>query len=376
MTKYIFTLVFAGILSIASAPALIAQYYIATDLGTLGGSSAAAQGVNSSGLVVGGSFTSGAEFHAFSDSGGVMTDIGPSNTTSAATAVNNSGLIVGYSGNSAFSDIGGVMTNLGTLPGATYSVANAVNSSGLIVGYSGSRAFSDIGGVMTDLGAFGGTFAEAEGLNDAGEIVGIYTTLGGEDHAFSYDGGVFTDLGTFGGSSSQAVGVNDSGLIVGDYYTPLGNRAFSEIGGVMTNLGTLGGQSDAHAVNNLGQVVGTSDVVAGYGIYNAFSEFGGTITDLNDVTSSNGTDLATLTFATGINDEGQIVGEAINNSGENVAFLLTPTTNAPTQTLSVYAGWRDQGNFAGSVPDVFNSGFLLIIGLVGIATAGRLRRFS
>ena len=91
----------------------------------------------------------------------------------------------------------------------------------------------------------------------------------------------------------------------------------------MTDLGTLEGRlySQAAAINASGQVVGSSDVVGGFGVA-AFLYAGGTMTDLNSlINPSLNWNLLT---AGGINDDGQIVGVG-DVGGEYHAFLLTPT---------------------------------------------------
>ncbi len=77
------------------------------------------------------------------------------------------------------------------------------------------------------------------------------------------------DLGTLGGFSSIAYAINDRGQVVGssDLALTAGNKnvadshAFLWESGSMRDLGTLGGQdSDADAINERGQIIGTSDV--------------------------------------------------------------------------------------------------------------------
>ncbi len=230
---------------------------IMTDLGTLGGTISVAQGINTAGTIVGYSRTTGdSTVHAFSYSGGVMTDLGTlGGTTSVAQGINTAGTIVGFSRraggayNYAFSYSGGVMTDLGTF-GGIESIALGINTAGTIVGYSYTtgnsaiHAFSYSGGVMADLGTLGGTQSYATGINTAGTIIG-YSHISGNSatHAFSYSGGVMTDLGTLGGNESTALGINTAGTIVG-YSQITGDstiHAFSYSGGVMKDLGTLGG---------------------------------------------------------------------------------------------------------------------------------------
>ena len=89
-------------------PAAASGTYTITDLGTLGGTSSVAYGINAAGQVVGGAYTApqaveGAElfgglFHAFLWQNGAMADLGTlGGASSSATAINAAGQVVGES---------------------------------------------------------------------------------------------------------------------------------------------------------------------------------------------------------------------------------------------------------------------------------------
>ena len=107
------------------------------------------------------------------------------------------------------------------------------------------------------------------------------------------------DLGTLGGSISQAHVINDRGQVVGHSMTATGQRhAFLWEDGVMTDLGTLPGSTNSNAtgINNRGQVVGGPYFVANSP--QAFLWQDGEMTDLGGGWGA----------ANGINNRGQIVG--------------------------------------------------------------------
>jgi probable HAF family extracellular repeat protein len=126
---------------------------------------------------------------------------------------------------------GGSMVDLGTL-GGNYSSAKAVNDSGTVVGEAETiiggttmlHAFSYRNGLMNDLGTFGGSSSSASAINTAGLIVGYATDSNEVANAFLYDGSKMINLITLLPSDSRwtnlasADGINDAGQIIGSGY--------------------------------------------------------------------------------------------------------------------------------------------------------------
>jgi probable HAF family extracellular repeat protein len=191
-------------------------------LGTLGGRSSYAYGINNAGQAVG-SAEGTTAIHAFLSSGGTMQDLGSfGGIQSIGYAISDAGHVTGWShtlggaATHAFLYSGGTMLDLGTLGGIT--TGRDVNESGQVTGHSDHRAFLYSAGVMQDLGTLGGNLSRGFAINDAGQVTGYSTTAGdATSHAFLYSAGVMQDLGTLGGvaSSSRGNDVSNDGRVVG-----------------------------------------------------------------------------------------------------------------------------------------------------------------
>jgi probable HAF family extracellular repeat protein len=203
----------------------------------------------------------------------------------------------------------------------------------------------------------GGAFAQALAINDSGTVTGNSQTaspLSGvyqPNHAFVWQVKTgMVDLGTIGGDSSYGTSLNSNGHIVGySTISKVDNRmhAFLHDGTTMLNLGSLGGtsentdQSFALGVNGSDQVVGYTYLPQTLGRVSgpvsdpthppqpvAFVYQNGQMQDLNTRIVTPGSNYR-LFSATAINDNGQIVATAFNESANNFhAVLLTPVTAA------------------------------------------------
>jgi probable HAF family extracellular repeat protein len=318
----------AAIFAVASTLAFAGPILTVVDLGTLGGSSAAAFGVNASGLAVGSATNTFGYTHAFSSSGAGIADLTLNSGASdgVASAINGAGAIAGtqFINGQAYATVwaGGAALAIG----GAGSYALAINESGQIGGMlttaaGDGHAFLADGGALTDLGALpGGDWSSTYGLNNAGDAAGYGNTASGAFRGFTWspDGG-YSVLGTFGGANSYAMAINDSGEAAGSAQLADGAlNAFIDVGGQLTDLGTLGGMNSyAYGINDAGVVVGYS--LLGSGDAHAFVFENGAMIDLNSlIDPSTGW---VLNEAYAINASGEIAGSGTLNGVEH-AFLL------------------------------------------------------
>lgn len=182
-----------------------------------------------------------------------------------------------------------------------------------------------VGGGLTDLGGVGGGYTACRDINDRGQVVGESATADGEVHAFLWDDGEMTDLGTLGGvaARSEAVDVNEHGDAVGwsSFYGPEGREVHAVLwrDGEIVDLGSLGGAvSQAHAINDRGQVVGSSTI--GFQDRPFLWEHG----RMTDLTTFVDPELgATGGGAFRINDRGQVLGMVSTPSGSETPLSRT-----------------------------------------------------
>jgi len=323
------------------------------DIGTLGGGYSWSSALSDAGHVVGASYATSGQYHAFLWVSGDLTDLGSlagPGGYSYAHAVNNAGHVVGWastpSGRShAFLWQGGTMTDLGDLAGGNgYSEAWTINSAGQVAGVSTSsdgtwHAFlwDSVNG-MRDLGPFSwwSWYNRPLILNESGQVA--FSGLGGDNnpHAILWDGAALRDLGTLGGWYSFVEGLSSAGHVVGASLTASGeHHAFLWEDGAMTDLGTLGGAlSHPVRVNAAGTVVGVAARPDGSSVSAIWQ--GGQLRALSaaiEPGSGWGNIDARL-----LNDNDEVAGSGISPGLDWHAFLLTPKpsdASAPTTTTAV-----------------------------------------
>jgi probable HAF family extracellular repeat protein len=326
--------------------------YGLTPLGALGGAQSAAYDISEYGSVmVGRSQSASGAYHAFADWDQGLKDLGTLGGRDSTAFATNGATVVGQA-QTAAGEFHAFATNLwttepttdlGTLGGtwsAAYDTQNGITvGASSTAGSSRLRAFQHLNGTMTPLAIDLGGDTVARGVNSANDIVGYACTAGNAlCRPFLLSNGVTTLLGP-ANRSGVAHGINIEQQVVGSLAVVAGaatTHAFLYANGVMTDLGTLGGaSSEARALNDRGEVVGSAQNAAGQP--RAFLWRDGQMTDLNTLIPAGPG--WTLESAASISFGGQIVGYGTLN-GKRRAFLLTP----PADIRLFIGGTRSQSD--------------------------------
>jgi probable HAF family extracellular repeat protein len=301
-----------------------------------------AHGLNNTGTVVGHASITGARAVYWNPS---PTVIPLGDVMSVAYGVNDSGDVVGtrqangvlvFPGE-AFLFRGGVFHDLASVFAGQESIATDINNAGVIAAWAGdigsphAFTYDANSGTATDLGVLPGhTESYAQAINNVGQVAGYCRKSGtpSDPHAFLFDG-TLKDLGP----ATSANDINDSGQVVGgrvvggaSHWTAYscdasaGSPQFVDLGPLPGFVG-----SEAMAINKDGDIVGHSfsDWGSGQQIHAFICPASSQMQDLNALIPANSG--WELTWASAINDKGQIAGTGTYN-GRRQAYLLTPTS--------------------------------------------------
>jgi len=357
-------------------PAPKLQHYTVTDLGPLeGGNFSQPFFMNKSGVVSGSSNLADNTQHAVLWVNKLIADLGTlGGPNSIAFDINAANLAVGEAETNSSDPNGedfcgfgthlicqpflwdrGVMTALPTLGGSN-GLVNQISDSGTAVGYAENTTpdpncpapqvleFKPVvwaNGKVKQLSTAAG---DAEGValssNEKGQIVGASGTCATFNtntlfnllpvHPLLWEKGKVTDLGNLGGKAGTAGGnlawgINNLGQVIGgsDLAGDTTFHAFlwTKAGG-MKDLGTLSGDfaSTASSINDQGDVVGISLDAKFNG--RAFLWQKDVMTDLNTLISKKSS--LHLISACSINSRGEIAGLAMTSKGEFHAYRAIP----------------------------------------------------
>jgi len=374
--KRIMIWIAAGSLLAALAIAQEAKQYTLTDLGVVG-NAGGPYSINKSGLISGAAATtSGTVSQAVLWYSGVEHVIGSGlgGPNSAAFGVNELGLTVGEAETSVYNseDFCGFnaygfpsstacvpflwqngvgMAALPTLGGAN-GVANKINLQGQVAGYAENQTqlqgcpvaqFLPViwtHATIQQLPMYAGDqVAAAWSINDEGQAVGISGPCSAfnpdlglymvDSHALLWENGEVTNLGNLGGDGSfggnHACAINNLGQVVG-HSDLIGDTTFhayiwTKVTG-MKDIGTLVGDfaSLSLDINDGGTVVG--DSFSSTFSSRAFVWSDGVMTDLNNLVPADSA--LYLLQAININVSGQIAGYGVDGNGNLHGFLATP----------------------------------------------------
>ncbi|HEV2484056.1 MAG TPA: hypothetical protein VGT08_00850 [Terracidiphilus sp.] len=194
---------------------------------------------------------------------------------------------------------------------------------------------NDADGVVTavnDAGQAAGASGDCASLNP---ILLFYLN---PTHALLWQNGFAIDLGNLGGKSNNLPhGMNNLGQVVGESDLPGDQTAhafLASAGTKMQDLGTVGSDtySFGFGINDAGEIVGLS-ANADFSVIRAFIRQDGALVDLNTlVTGNNSLYLLTACF---VNSRGEITGIALDQNGAEHTYLATPVPGAAASSSAV-----------------------------------------
>ena len=161
-------------------------------------------------------------------------------------------------------------------PGTEFNQLLGLNFRGQAVGYFADSPgftvdhayiYDENGSVFLQIVNAAWTSSQATGINDQGVVCGFYVDVSSVTHGFMLNGGTLTTLDFPGSNFTQALGLNNNGQVVGVYSTangapPMHGFVYNSANGHFRTVddpdGVNGGLSTTtvNGINNLGQIVG------------------------------------------------------------------------------------------------------------------------
>ncbi len=195
---------------------------------------------------------------------------------------------------------------------------------------------------------FAGAFvSEAYGINNNGDVVGIFN-VGTGDQGYLLSGGTFTKIDVLPtgptpvpidpyngdyptGATTDPYDINNEGQIVGSYYDPmhsvLGQQGFEYDSGVYTTIDAPGDVNTfLYGLNDQGEIVGSATDPSG--TTDGFIDDHGTFTIFDYPNAS-------ATYLEGVSDDGQYVGEYVLANGSFGGFVYVPDASSTVALLAL-----------------------------------------
>jgi uncharacterized membrane protein len=278
------------------------------------------------------------------------------------------------------------------------TVFSGINNQHQVVGFYtvgnelGSFLWSNIDPMAGSLGTIssvtfpGPLLTYAQGLNDAGDVVGIYVDAQQQIHGFVLQGTTYSSLDFPGAVATEALGINNHGDIVGNYTDSKGRvHGFVRIHGYFLRVDAgFASELSINAIND-------SRVVAGnYSSGSTTAAFSGPLWNLQPFSYPQVSPLDVedypVTFSTqanGINNSSEIVGTNSANDGPALSYVANDQTFNPVYTgltpfdaalTSQVGGVNDAGVVAGTFTD--NTGTYAILLVPGASFGLPYQRFT
>ncbi len=220
-----------------------------------GSRSAYLSGINVSGVAVGGycpsgcNALSGEHGYTYDFTTGAITTIDYPGITNATTAygINDLGAVVGGYCPGSFTCSAGAIEPTGKaflyqngifktlrFPGSGATEANAINNAGTIVGVyiynlTGPHAFLYQNGVYKNIDFPNANLTVATAINNAGVVARHFQDKNFIIHGFTYQAGVFSQVDMPGALSTAVEGINDRNQLVGAWFPSSGIKNFRAV---------------------------------------------------------------------------------------------------------------------------------------------------